>query len=225
MIDGPLQAIAGVPESALDDATAAKLPPAAPPAPWPAVADAVVWLHRAAPGATLLQLGDLRGRPAIPLTVGAFIRYRETPVGPYDEILAAPVVLAERPLPAATVPFIAVDSLASLRGGREQWALPKTLARFTFAGDTARAEGDGWSVAARVRARPRELPVALALRDRQPLPGGGSALVDIRLRGRARLGRVAVTAEGPELPSWLLPGPHPALVIRGGRMTFGAPRG
>jgi hypothetical protein len=225
VIDGPLQAIAGVPESALDDATAARLPASSPPAPWHAIADAVVWLHRAAPGATLLQLGDLRGRPAIPLTVAAFIRYRETPVGPYDEILAAPVLLAERLLPAATVPFIAVDSLASLRGGREQWALPKALARFAFAGDAARAEGDGWSVSARVRARPRELPIALALRDRQPLPGGGSALVDIRVRGRARLGRVAVTAEGPELPSWLLPGPHPAVVIRGGRMIFGAPRG
>ena len=224
MIDGPLQAIAGVPESALDDATAARLPSSSPPAPWPATADAVVWLHRAAPGATLLQLGALRGRPSVPLTVGAFVRYHDTPVGPYDEILAAPVLLAERPLPAATVPFIAVDSLASLRGGREQWALPKTLARFAFTGDAARAEGDGWSVTARVRARRRAVPLALALRDRQPLPGGGSALVDIRLRGRARLGRVAITAEGPELPSWLLPGPHLAIVLHGARLTFGAPR-
>jgi hypothetical protein len=33
-------------------------------------------------------------------------------------------------MPAGTIPFIAVDSLASMVAGRANRALPKTLARF-----------------------------------------------------------------------------------------------
>ncbi len=215
-----LQDVCGVPESSLADAVAARLPPASPPAPWATRADVVVWLHPAAPGAARHLPAALRDRPTIPLTVGAFVRYRDTPVGPYGEILAAPVLLAEAPLPPACVPFIAVDSIASIRGGREQWALPKTLARFTFADGSVTAEGDGWRVDATVRARPRGVPVRLPLRDRQP----GAGLIDILARGRAQPATVAVNAAGPELPQWLLPGPHRAFVIRDGRMTFAKPR-
>jgi hypothetical protein len=215
-----LQDVAGVPESALADAVAAQFPPTSPPAPWHTRADVVVWLHPAAPGAARHLPPAFRDRPTIPLTVGAFVRYRDTPVGPYGEILAAPVLLAEPPLPPACVPFIAVDSIPSIRGGREQWALPKTLARFVFGPGTVTAEGDGWRVEARVRARPRGLPVRLPLRDRQP----GAGLIDVLAAGRAQLATVELQATGPQLPEWLLPGPHPAVAIRDGRMTFGAPR-
>jgi hypothetical protein len=191
-----------------------------PPAPWETRADVVVWLHPAAPDAAHHLPEALRGRPTIPLTVGAFVRYRETPVGPYGEILAAPVLLAEAPLPAACVPFIAVDSLASIRGGRENWDLPKTLARFAFGAGTASAEGDGWRVDARIRARPRALPIRLPLRDRQPAAG----LIDILAAGRAQPAIVELDVSGPQLPQWLLRGPHPAIAIRDARMTFGAPR-
>jgi hypothetical protein len=180
----------------------------------------VVWLHRAAPDAARHLPDALRGRATIPLTVGAFVRYRDTPVGPYGEILAAPVLLAEAPLPPACVPFIAVDSLASIRGGRENWNLPKTLARFAFGAGTASAEGDGWRVDARIRARPRAVAVRLPLRDRQPAAG----LIDILAAGRAQPATVELDVAGPQLPQWLLPGPHPAIAIRDARMTFGAPR-
>jgi hypothetical protein len=215
-----LQDVAGVPESALADAVAAQLPPAGPPAPWHTRADVVVWLHPAAPGAARHLPPDFRDRPTIPLTVGAFVRYRDTPVGPYGEILAAPVLLAEAPLPPACVPFIAVDSLASIRGGRENWDLPKTLARFAFGSGTASAEGDGWRVDARIRARPRALAIRLPLRDRQP----GAGLIDILAAGRAQPATVELDVRGPQLPQWLLPGPHAAIAIRDARMTFGAPR-
>ena len=43
--------IDGVPESKLADADAARLPQSSAPAPWVCVLDAVVWVHRAAPGA------------------------------------------------------------------------------------------------------------------------------------------------------------------------------
>lgn len=215
-----LRQIAGVPESALADAIAAQLPDSSPPAPWHTRADVVVWVHPAAPGARRHLPPALRDARTIPLTVGAFVRYRDTPVGPYGEILAAPVLLAEAPLPPACVPFIAVDSIPSIRGGREQWALPKTLARIDFGRGTASAQGDGWRVDATVRARPRGLPVRLALRARQP----GAGLIDVLAAGHARPATVELQAAGPELAQWLLPGPHAAMVIRDGRMTFGAPR-
>lgn len=219
-----LQEVAGVPESALSDAVAALLPAVSARAPWATVADAVFWVHRAAPGAAALLPGALAGRRTIPLTVGAFIRYAQTPVGPYGEILAAPVLLAQAPLPPAHVPFIAVDSLASIHGGRTEWALPKTLARFAFGPGTASAVGDGWRVDARIQARPRAVPLVLALRDRQVRPDGSRALVDIRVRARAHVGRIALNVEGPTLPDWLLPGPHPAFALPAARLTFGPAR-
>jgi hypothetical protein len=219
----PLQGIAGIPESTLSNAVAALLPATSARAPWDTVADAVFWVHRAAPGAADALAPELRGRPTIPLTIGAFIRYAQTPVGSYGEILAAPVLLAEAPLPPSSIPFIAVDSIPSIHGGRTEWSLPKTLARFTFGVGSASAVGDGWRVDARIQARPRPIPLALELRNRQALPGGGSAVVGISVRARAHVGRVSLAVEGPTLPDWLLPGPHLAFALPGARMTFGVP--
>ncbi|MHB8242684.1 MAG: acetoacetate decarboxylase family protein [Solirubrobacteraceae bacterium] len=62
--------------------------------------------------------------------MGAFLRYKEGPVGAYDELLAMPNVLLRDRRLSLHVPFIAVDSEASIAGGRGNWALPKTLAEF-----------------------------------------------------------------------------------------------
>ena len=215
-----LQDIPGVPESALTDADAARLPGASAPAPWDCVLDAVVWLHRAAPGAAEHLPRGLRGRPTLPVTVGALISYRDTPVGPYREVLGSPVLLAEWPLPASSVPFIAVDSLPSVHGGRENWALPKTLARFDWpeqprGGFELDAEGRGWSVHATVRPRARRLPFAAISRNRQVTPAGTEITFDSRWRGRARLASVELETRGPTLPGWLCSGHHPALVLDG----------
>ena len=233
----PLQAVAGVPECALGDALAARLPATSPPAPWTTTVDAVVWLHRASPAAAAQLPAALRAAPALPLTVGAFVRYLDAPVGPYSEVLAAPVLLARAPLPAASVPFIAVDSLASLHGGRANWALPKALAAFAWTADAdrlgrgpfaVRAEGThgpvAWAVDARVAPRPRRLPLRLALRDVQVAPDGRELAIAIALRGRAQLATVAVRSAGPALPAWLRAGRHRGLVLTGARATFGAPR-
>lgn len=57
-----------------------------------------------------------RGRPIWrPLVVGATVRCRRSPVGPYEELLGAVVA---HPL-GAHVPFLAVDSPVSAAGGRE----------------------------------------------------------------------------------------------------------
>jgi hypothetical protein len=222
----PLQAVEGVAESVLADVDAARLPGASAAAPWSTVLDAVVWFHRAAPGAAAQVPDTLRGRRTLPVTVGALISYRETPVGPYHEVLGSPVLLAEIPLPAAVVPFIAVDSIASVHGGRNNWQLPKTLARFEWPAQTARgfevdAEGTGWSVHASVRPRQRALPVAARLRNRQVSPAGEEIVFTTCARARARLAAVQLETRGPTLPGWLRSGRHPALVLEGARVEVG----
>jgi hypothetical protein len=222
-----LQEVHGVPESALADDDAARMPGASAPAPWNTVLDAVVWFHRAAPGAADRLPAPLRGRRALPVTVGALVRYAETPVGPYHEVLASPVLLSGSRGPEAAVPFIAVDSLPSVHGGRENWALPKTLARFDWperprGGFELDAEGDGWSVHASVRPRPRKLPLAAVLRNRQVTPAGEEIVFGSRMRGAARIATVELETRGPTLPGWLRSGRHPALVIEGAAVHVGA---
>jgi hypothetical protein len=221
----PLQEVAGVPESVLSDVDAARLPDGTAPAPWSCVLDAVVWVHRAAPGAGEWLPRELRGRRALPVTFGALVSYRETPVGPYHEVLGSPVLLAEWPLPASVVPFIAVDSLASVHGGRANWRLPKTLARFEWPEQMRRgfeidAEGERWSVHASVRPRRRAFPVAAPLRTRQ----GPDAFFTSRGRGRARPATVELETRGSSLPGWLRSGRHPALVLEGARVEVGPER-
>jgi membrane protein DedA with SNARE-associated domain len=110
--------IPGAPESGLAPTVAERLPADAPPAPWDAALDAVIWMHRATPAAAEQLPTGVRGRRAVPWTLGAAIRYAETPVGAYDEVLASPLVLVEWPLPAAVVSFIAVTrSRPSPAGG------------------------------------------------------------------------------------------------------------
>jgi hypothetical protein len=225
----PLQAVEGVAESELADGDAARLPGASAPAPWETVLDAVVWLHPAAPGAAGRLPERLRGRRTLPVTAGALVRYRETPVGPYHEVLGSPVLLAELPLPAAVVAFIAVDSPASVHGGRANWQLPKALARFEWPDSTARgfevdAEGERWSVHASVRPRRRRLPIAAVTRNRQVAPDGTEVTFATRARGSARLAGVELESRGPTLPGWLRSGRHPALVLEQARVRVGAAR-
>lgn len=232
-----LQSIAGVPESALGDALASRLPDGSAPAPWQTTVQAVVWTHRATPEAAAQLPATLRAEPTIPLTVAAFVRYLDTPVGPYSEVLASPVLLARAPLPAASIPFIAVDSLASIHGGRANWALAKTLAAFEWSSDAealgqrpfaVRGEGThgpvAWSVAADVSPRRRRIPLRLPLRDVQVAPDGRELDIAIALGGHAQLATVEVASEGPTLPSWLRAGPHRGFVLPRARMTFAAPR-
>jgi hypothetical protein len=222
-----LQDIEGVRESAL--AGDVGLPAESAPAPWEVRLQAIVWWHRAAPGAEEHLPARLRGRRTLPLTAGAFVRYLETPVGPYHEVLGAPALLAGWPLPAAVVPFIAVDSRASVHGGRANWALPKVLARFEWPASTERgfeadAEGDGWSVLASVRPRPRAIPFAAPLRNRQVTGAGEEIEFDTRIRGRARPATVDLETRGPTLPRWLRSGRHAALVIDEARARVGPAR-
>jgi hypothetical protein len=107
-----LTGLRGVPERALSQALVATLPRNQAPAPWECRCSALV-------------------------TLGAFVRYTDTPVGAYDEVLG---IIGSRTglRPWGNVAFMSVDSESSLVGGRTNWAMPKTLARF----DGAVADGN-----------------------------------------------------------------------------------
>jgi hypothetical protein len=202
-----------VPESA---EPTVELPASAPP-PWPAAVRATLWWHRASPDARTLGPSA-----SLPVTVGMVVDYLSSPVGPYREVLASPV-LRRTLLPTMAVPFIAVDSPTSAHGGRVHWDLPKTLAVFT--GDVTAVgavEGEGWHVRTSVRPLGPRLPVAGAIRFAQPVDGG-LGVATVRMTGRFRLARVDVDSSGPTLPGWLTPGTHTGVTVSG-RMTTGPQR-
>jgi hypothetical protein len=128
-------------------------------------------------------------------------------VGPYDEVWAAPSLS-----PALHIPFMAVDSEASMHAGRRNWALPKEIA--SFSGWSA--EGDGWSVAARVVSAGVRVPLAGAGRLRQAVRSPAWAY------GVGRLVRVDVSVRGI---AWLAPGRHLGVHVERATLTVRAPRG
>ena len=129
-------------------------------------------------------------------------------------MIAAPVFV-RRPFPQANVAFIAVDSEASVVGGRSNWALPKVLARFD--GDIgsdgqATSTGPGWAVQVVTRPRALRLPTWLRYSCCQVWPG--SALRHFPLTGpgvvppgggrrRSQLVGHARHLAGVRPPSWL----------------------
>lgn len=199
--------------------------PHSPPPPWPAEVKATIWWHRARPAGRAL----LNGR-TIPITVVMVIDYLNSPVGPYREVLASPVLQRPGrglgPMPRISVPFIAVDSETSVHGGRTHWHLPKVLA--DFGGDVLAdasvsgegSSGDGWSVRTQAKGIGPSFPIRGALGFAQP-SDEGSLLATARLTGKARLARVQVVASGPSLGEWMTPGTHFGLQIVSGRMATG----
>lgn len=194
--------------------------PESPPPPWPADVSATIWWHRATPaGRALLP------QKCLPVTLVMVVDYASSPVGPYREILASPVL--RRPghglgvMPRMSVPFIAVDSDVSAHGGRTHWHLPKVLAN--FGGDVlsrSSASGDGWAVHSDARGVGPKFPIKGALGFAQPVDEELS-LAGAKLTGMARLCRVEVDAKGPSLSSWLRSGTHFGLQIVSAAMATG----
>ena len=204
-----------LPESRLPASLAAELPATTPGPPWDCEVRAVVWLQRAP--SPLPSSSRFAGRVR-PVTLGAMVEYLSSPVGPYREVFAGPLLRGTL-LPVVHIPFIAVDSLPSVHGGRAHWALPKALA--SFAGDVGSAvtaTGDGWSVSVEARGRGPRLPVRGPLRSAQD-----ERRTTVSLRGRGRPAWVHVAASGLTLGGWLGTGRHPGVVAEG-RMVVGPPR-
>lgn len=194
--------------------------PVSSPPPWPADVRATIWLHRATvPGRALLPTSHL------PVTTVMVIEYLSSPVGPYREILASPVL--RRPgsglgvMPRMSIPFIAVDSEVSVHGGRSHWHLPKVMAKFDgdVLGDSS-ATGENWEVRTSSRAIGPTWPIMGALGFAQP-NGSMLELAAGKLKGKAKLCRVDVDASGPTLGAWMKSGTHFGLQIVSGSMSTG----
>lgn len=201
-----------LPESRLPADLLARLPSSTPGPPWDCRVRAVVWVQKAPSPlpSSFRYAGRVRA-----LTVGAVVDYLSSPVGPYREVFAGPL-LRGTVLPVVHIPFIAVDSLPSVHGGRAHWSLPKALAQFSVDGRTA--TGDGWSVAVTAVERGPRLPL------RGPLVNAQTEQrAVISLRGRGRLARVHVAATGLVLGGWLGTGTHHGVVAEG-RMLVQPPR-
>ena len=215
-----LRAVPGVPESTLDDATAASLPSEAPLAPWAVECTGITWLARAR--GVRETLGSLLpdGRAAV--VVGGMISYVQTPVGPYHEVFGGIGLRNKRDV-SVSIPFMAVDSRDSVVGGRQNWSLPKVVAEFTGEPEARAmtASGNGWTV--RVTARPigPRLPVKTNGRVVQYFPDGElrSAVLTGRAKSRPAIVTVEVESSG-QLASWLRPGRHVGAIMSGTTFTL-----
>jgi hypothetical protein len=216
-----LRAVPGVPESMLDETTAASLPPEAPPAPWECDSTGIVWLSRGR--GVRATLGDLLppdGKAAV--VVGGMVSYARTPVGEYREVFGGVGLRNGRDV-SVSIPFMAVDSRDSVVGGRQNWSLPKVLAEFTGGPEERRmtASGHGWTV--RVTARPigPRLPVKTTGRVVQYFPDDAlrSAILTGRAKSRPAIVTVEVTSSG-QLASWLRPGRHLGAIMSGTTFTL-----
>jgi hypothetical protein len=211
-------------ESEITEEFASGLPPATP-APWKTSGPGLIWLHRAVPGAQAHHQRGLTYSRSIPLTMGAFLRYEEGSAGPYDEILTAPTYVYRNRRISFPVPFIAVDSEASIAGGRANWAIPKTLAEFDWRTSDGRpdrlaATGEGWSVRAHVRWSGPRMPLYSRGSQVQVRADGGVLTVPVSSRGIGRPARVEVSVEGPTISSWLRSGVHMGVVVERARHTI-----
>ncbi|GAA1911426.1 acetoacetate decarboxylase family protein [Nocardioides marmoribigeumensis] len=225
-----LTGVTGVAETLLSPGLLAALPENTSEAPWTVNCSAVLWTGRPTAAARAALAPQLRDSRAV-VVVGGMVRYLETPVGPYDEVFGIVMVRESLTRTFGHVAFMAVDSPASLVGGRTNWAMPKTLASFSGgvgSGRTIVARGDddkAWEVRATPRVVGPRVPVRSKAVTRQEFPG--ERLGDSRLsaKGRARpaVVDVQVASDGP-LAGWMRPGRHLGAVAEDVTFTLGVPR-
>ena len=211
--------VAGVPETRLSDALLERLPANDAPAPWTVHSRAVIWYARGGAAATGALPEAMRSTHRGLAVVGGVVSYDETPVGPYSEVFGLVGARSGRG-GVGTVAFMAVDSEASLVGGRANWGMPKTLGAFEGTIDSGRtftargADASAWRVSVTPRVLGPRLPFGMKAVTRQVMDG--DRVADSRLSGRARirpaLVRVEVESDG-DLPAWLRPGHHLGAVV------------
>lgn len=220
-----LTAVPGLPETALAPDGLADLPPSAPPAPWELELEAVLWGSRPVRGgATRLPAPRLASVARQLAGGGGFVRYLDTPVGPYAEALAGAVLLHDRRV-VVHVPFMAVDSAQSVVGGRANWCLPKTLAGFDGApgaSGTVRAATGSWEVRATARGLGPAFPFSRRFSLVQERPDGSLCRAIGQMSGRARPAYVTVSVSGgPHLRRWLRAGRRLGVIVESARGVLG----
>ncbi|MDT4894577.1 MAG: hypothetical protein QOE97_3612 [Pseudonocardiales bacterium] len=215
-----LSAVPGVGECDLDAETVAALPDGSAPAPWAAECASIIWYARGNRAAAAAS--GVEGRPLI--VIGGLVSYAQTPVGSYREVFGM-IALAHGRAVRGTIPFMAVDSPASLVGGRSNWSLPKSLASFEGSPEqgSMSASGATWQVQATARPFGPHYPVPMRGRLVQRWPDGRPREAVLSGHGRARsaLVTVEVRSAGP-LAEWLRPGQHPGAVLSATRFALSA---
>jgi hypothetical protein len=208
----------GLPETTLPSALVQLLPENSAPAPWRTHCRVITWMHAASPAA--IEAFPAPIRPAgVALVAWALVRYERTPVGPYNEI--AVTLLPDGGDGYGHIPFIAVDSYPSIVGGRANWLLPKSLARFVWTADglSANATADaptkpGWSIT--VNAAPTGDPAQTSIPSnvKQVSRAGAVRRFSGTMAGRMQPASVKVegVAEGP-LAALLVPGQHDGTLL------------
>ena len=224
-----LTGVTGVAETLLSPTLLASLPENSSEAPWTVNCSAVVWTTRATAAARAALPPQLRESRAV-VVIGGMVRYLETPVGPYDEVFG--IVMAREGLTGSWghVAFMAVDSPASLVGGRTNWAMPKTLASFSGGVGSRRtivARGNddkAWEVRATPRVLGPRVPVRSRAVTRQEFPGERLGDSRLQAKGKARpaLVDVQVSSDG-RLADWLRPGRHLGAIAESVTFTLGVP--
>jgi hypothetical protein len=223
-----LTGVGGVPECLLSPTLLASLPENTSEAPWTVNCSAVLWTTRPTAAAREALPPALRDHRAA-VVVGGMVRYLETPVGPYDEVFGIVMLREGLRRSFGHVAFMAVDSPASLVGGRTNWAMPKTLA--SFGGGVghrrtivARGQDTTWEVSAKPHVVAPRLPVRSSAVTRQQFPGErlGDSRLSARAKARPALVEVDVSSEGP-LADWLRPGRHLGAIAETVTFTLGRP--
>ena len=221
--------VPGVPETALSDDLLARLPENLAAAPWDVQCEGLVWHGRGGRAVRGAFAPALRNSRAL-ASIGGFVRYSDTPVGTYDEVFGL-VASADGVKSWGTVSFMAVDSEASLVGGRTNWSMPKTLAGFDGEigpKQTMAGWGDG-PVRWRIEATPTVIGPRIKVRSKMPtrqeFPDGVVRNSHMAARAviRPALVRVEVVSDGP-LASWLRPGLHVGAVIESAEFTLSEPQ-
>lgn len=152
---------------------------------------------------------------------GVWARYRPPGVLAYNE-LAVGVLVRRGAQLAVTIPWIWVDSEASVAGAGTLWAIPKQLARFAMNGAFVATAQDGERLAVFRRQRALPLPLALPLRLTIAQPGQESAvLTPARITAWPGVARGEWRAAGP---LGFLDGRRPLLAARlaKARLRFGS---
>jgi hypothetical protein len=155
----------------------------------------------------------------VALVAWALVRYDETPVGPYSEVAAT--LIPGSGDGYGHIPFIVVDSLPSIVGGRANWLLPKALAHFDWSADgrsvTARSDQPAepaWSISVRYEAAGEPSPVSIPNHVRQVSTAGVAHRFEGTIAGSLSPTRVGVSgaADGP-LAALLVPGQYDGTLI------------
>lgn len=205
------------------------------PPPWQLTGDGFIWLFRFS-RAFVEREGVMaswqRARLASALGAMMLVDYRQTNVGPYRELLFIPGRFSIGGRRTFSISKIYVSTEASVRGGVENWGIPKEIASFTRerrsdGSESFSAARDGrMFFSAELAPFGPRFPISSSL---VPLTVAQAQRGDLLItrptaQGRARLCRVrALRIDGARFPDVSRLRPIAVIAVSGFRMNFPAP--